>query len=238
MSTERLQKILSRTGIGSRRKCDNLIAAGRVTVNGEIARLGQKVDPTVDKIQVDGNPIETQKSMMYIALYKPRGILSSVNSPDPRQSVKDIVGFTGHIYPVGRLDLESEGLILLTNDGELTNKLTHPRYKHEKEYRILVSRRPDNKQLTAWRRGVVLEDGYRTAPAKISVEETAGKGTWLKVILREGKKRQIREMGALTGLPVKRIIRTRIGTLQLGKLKSGQWRHLSSNEIAALKRLK
>lgn len=238
MPSERLQKILSQAGLGSRRKCDDLIAEGRVTVNGKIARPGQKADPRVDKIQVDGKPIGPAKSLIYIAFYKPRGVLSVVNSPDPRKSIQDIVGFSDHMYPVGRLDMDSEGLILLTNDGEMANKLTHPRYSHEKEYQVLVSRRPDNKQLAAWRRGIVLEDGYRTAPANVSIEDSIYKGVWLKVILREGKKRQIREMGRLTGLFVKRIIRTRIGALRLGKLKPGQWRHLNSTEISALKRTK
>jgi 23S rRNA pseudouridine2605 synthase len=124
---------------------------------------------------------------------------------------------------------------LLTNDGALTNRLTHPRYQHEKEYRVLVASRPDEKQLTAWRNGVVLEDGYRTQPAKVRVTGTQGKGAWMQVILMEGKKRQIREMGRLTGLPVVRIIRVRIGSLRLGNLKPKQWRHLTPGEVAALK---
>jgi 23S rRNA pseudouridine2605 synthase len=131
--------------------------------------------------------------------------------------------------------VDSEGLILLTNDGDLTNRLTHPRYGHEKEYKVLVARHPDQKQLAAWRTGVVLEDGYRTQPVKVSVAGTYGKGSWLKVILKEGRKRQIREMGKLTGLPVARIRRVRIGDLWLGKLKPGQWRHLTEAEVAALK---
>lgn len=137
--------------------------------------------------------------------------------------------------PVGRLDVDSEGLILLTNDGDLTNRLTHPSFMHEKEYKVLVARHPDDKQLAAWRTGVVLEDGYRTKPAKVRVSGMYGKGTWLYVILTEGKKRQIREMGRLTGLPVARIIRVRLDSLKLGKLKPGQWRHLTPQEIIALK---
>jgi 23S rRNA pseudouridine2605 synthase len=232
---ERLQKILSRSGLGSRRTCEELITKGRVTVNGQIAQLGQKADPGRDTIEVDNKPIEAAEPLTYIALYKPRGVISAVHSPDKRKTVRDLVDEPGHLYPVGRLDVDSEGLMLLTNDGDLANRLTHPRYKHEKEYKVLVARRPDEKQLAAWRNGVVLEDGHRTAPAKVWVTAPHGKGTWLRVILREGHKRQIREMGALTGLPVVRIIRTRISSLQLGKLKPRQWRHLKSEEVSELK---
>ena len=126
-------------------------------------------------------------------------------------------------------------MILLTNDGDLTNRLTHPKYGHEKEYRVLVAKRPDNEQLNAWRRGIVLEDGHKTAPAHVQYSRSHGKGAWLKVILREGRKRQIREMGSLTGLPIVRIIRVRIGSLHLGNLKPKQWRHLTTVEIKELK---
>ena len=141
----------------------------------------------------------------------------------------------GHLYPVGRLDFDSEGLILMTNDGELTNKLTHPRYGHEKEYRVLVARRPDEKQLAAWQRGVVLDDGDTTAPADVSFISSSGKGAWIRVVMGEGKKRQIREVGRLLGLPVVKIIRLRIGTLKLGSLKPRQWRHLTEREVLDLK---
>jgi 23S rRNA pseudouridine2605 synthase len=148
-----------------------------------------------------------------------------------------MIPLPGHLFSVGRLDYESEGLILLTNDGDLANLLTHPRYGHEKEYRVLVAHRPDEAQLQTWRRGVVLEDGYRTAPADVRLESSAtGKGVWLRVVLREGRKRQIREMGKLTGLPVQRIVRVRIGSLLLGNLKPGEWRHLNADEVRQLKR--
>jgi 23S rRNA pseudouridine2605 synthase len=132
--------------------------------------------------------------------------------------------------------MDSEGLVLLTNDGTLANQLTHPKYGHTKEYRVLVARQPDQQQLDAWRYGVVLEDGYRTSPAEVAVESTFGKGAWLRVVLHEGRKRQIREMGAQTGLPIVRIVRVRIGTLQLGSLKAKQWRYLTSAEVASLKK--
>lgn len=236
MPTERLQKILSRAGLGSRRGCEEIISAGRVTVNGQVAALGMKADPQRDRIEVDGRPIEKSQPLTYIALYKPRGVISTVKTPFPRQTVRDLVPLPGHLYPVGRLDIDSEGLILMTNDGDLTNRLTHPGYGHEKEYRVLVARRPDEDQLAIWRRGVVLEDGYRTAPAEVHFQSASGKGAWLRVIMREGRKRQIREVGKTIGLPVVKIIRVRIGTLQLGNLKPRQWRHLTSAEVAALKR--
>jgi len=236
MAEERVQKILARAGYGSRRASEELIAAGRVKVNGELAVLGAKADPQRDSITVDNQPIAREQPPAYIALNKPQGILSEVSPEEPRETVRDLVPVSGHLFIVGRLDLESEGLVLLTNDGDLANHLTHPRYGHEKEYRVLVGSRPDQKQMDAWRNGIVLEDGYRTAPAQIRVESISGKNAWLRVILREGRKRQIREMGRLTGLPVLRIQRIRIGALLLGDLKLGQWRELSRAEVAALKR--
>ena len=232
---ERLQKILARAGYGSRRSNEELIASGRVSVNGKIAVLGAKADPQRDRITVDGRPVKLEEQLLYVALYKPRGVISAVESPDPRQTVRDLVSLPGHLYPVGRLDADSEGLILLTNDGELTNRLTHPRYGHEKEYRVLVARQPDEAQLNAWRHGVVLDDEYRTQPAQVRLESLAGKGAWLRVILKEGRKRQIREMGLKTNLPVVRIIRVRIGSLLLGGLQPGQWRQLAEKEVAELK---
>lgn len=206
-------------------------------VNGQTASLGQKADPARDKILVDGKPLAAAERPVYIALNKPRNVLSTVEQEpgDNRRTVRELIPLEGHLYPVGRLDFESEGLILLTNDGELTNRLTHPRYGHQKEYRVLLARRPDDLQLATWRRGVVLEDGYKTAPAEVRFESTSGKGAWVRVVMGEGRKRQIREIGLLLGLPVVRIIRVRIGTLRLGNLKPRQWRHLTSDEVAGLK---
>jgi 23S rRNA pseudouridine2605 synthase len=232
---ERLQKILARSGYGSRRSCEEIVAAGRVRVNGQIAGLGDSADPGTDKIQVDGRLIQALEPSVYIALYKPRGVISAVSSPDPRPTVRSLVDVPEQIFPVGRLDVDSEGLILLTNDGDLANRLTHPRFGHEKEYRVLVARRPDEEQLNTWRRGVVLEDGYRTQPVQLTLETPAGKGIWLRVIMREGRKRQIRETGMLLGLPVVKIIRIRIGSLRLGNLRPRQWRILTPQEVLALK---
>ncbi|HLO14885.1 MAG TPA: pseudouridine synthase, partial [Anaerolineales bacterium] len=173
----------------------------------------------------------------YIALYKPRMVLSTVEGErgDDRKTVRDLVDSPQHVYPVGRLDFESEGLILMTNDGDLANKLTHPSFGHEKEYRVLLARRPEQEQLEAWRRGVVLEDGYKTAPADVRFETAQGKGAWVRVIMGEGKKRQIREICKQLGLPVVRIVRIRIGSLRLGNLKPRQWRYLTMQEIDELK---
>lgn len=231
---ERLQKILAQAGYGSRRACEEFIITGRVSVNGKAAVLGQKADPAVDTITLDGKALAKREALVYIALYKPRNVLSAAEGQDDRKTVRDLIPVEGHLYPVGRLDFDSEGLILMTNDGELTNKLTHPRYGHEKEYRVLLARRPDSEQLAAWRRGVVLTDGDRTQPAFVNFLSTSGKGAWIRVVMGEGKKRQIREVGKLLGLPVVRIIRTRIGTLKLGDLKPREWRHLTGDEVNAL----
>ncbi len=234
---ERLQKILAQAGYGSRRACEDFITAGRVRVNGQIASLGQKADPAVDKITVDGKPIAAAEALTYIALYKPRMILSTVEGErgDERQTVRDLVDIPQHVYPVGRLDFESEGLVLMTNDGDLTNKLTHPKFGHQKEYRVLLARRPDQEQLEAWRRGVVLEDGYKTAPVDVRFESAQGKGAWVRVVMGEGRKRQIRETCKQLGLPVVRIVRVRVGSLRLGNLKPRQWRYLTREEVDELK---
>lgn len=234
---ERLQKILAGAGIGSRRACEELIKTGRVRVNKDVAVIGQKADPAKDKITVDGRAVKSPEQKIYIALHKPKFYLSTVEREpgDTRPIVCDLVPLTERLYPVGRLDFESEGLILMTNDGDLAQKLQHPRYEHEKEYRVLVARHPDREQLSAWRHGVVLEDGYKTRAADVRTESESGKGMWLRVTLKEGHKRQIREMGAKTGLPVVKIIRVRIGSLHLGLLKPREWRHLSLQEVSALK---
>lgn len=235
MPEERLQKILARAGFGSRRACEVLIQAGRVAINRQTAILGSKADVMSDLITVDGVGIPKPETFAYIALNKPRGVLSTVSTPDMRATLLDLVNVKERVFPVGRLDVDSEGLILLTNDGELANRLTHPRYGHEKEYQVLVASHPDEDQLKAWRVGVVLEDGYKTAPAQVIPMHASGKGMWLRVILKEGRKRQIRETGNRIGLPVVKIIRVRIGSLYLGSLKPRDWRYLTPEEVTALK---
>ena len=235
---ERLQKILSRCGFGSRRACEELITMGRVSVNGETAELGSKADPGKDTIRVDGSVLQyTEPEKVYIMLNKPRFVLSDRDSSDPRRSVFSIVENSDGLFVVGRLDFESEGLILLTNDGELANKLSHPRYGKEKEYQVLVAKRPDDKQLKAWRHGVILEDGEKTGPAHVQVSSLSGKGAWLRVVMTEGRKRQIREIGKTIGLPIVRLIRVRIGTLELGDLKSGEYKQLNENQVKSLRAL-
>src|SRR5829696_5728932 len=235
---ERLQKILAQAGYGSRRACEDFITAGRVRVNGKIAELGQKADPAVDKITVDTKPIAAAEKLIYIALHKPRNVLSTVERErgDTRQTVRELVDAPGHLYPVGRLDFESEGLVLMTNDGELTNRLTHPKFGHTKEYKVLVAKRPDRDQLEAWKHGVVLEDGFKTAPAQVRFESAQGKGAWVRVVMAEGRKREIREICKQLGLPVVRIVRIRIGALRLGNLKPRQWRYLTTQEIEDLRK--
>lgn len=238
MTEERIQKILARAGYGSRRNCEELILTGRVKVNGQKPELGQKADASKDKITVDGKSLPEEIELRYIAYHKPRFVLCDKTQPgDDRRSVFNLVDGAEDLAVIGRLDYESEGLVILTNDGELLNRLTHPRYQHEKEYKVLIASRPDVKQLEVWRRGVVLEDGHRTSPASVTVESNAGKGTWLRVILKEGHKRQIRETAKLTGLFVVKLIRTRIATQKLGNLKSGEWRALNQEEVENLKNL-
>jgi len=235
MSEERIQKILSQAGFGSRRGCEKFIMDGRVTVNGELVSIGAKADPAKDDIRLDGMTIGKPEKKVYIVVHKPRKMLSLDTPDDPRPSIFDLVKDRRHLYPVGRLDFDSEGLVMLTNDGELANRLTHPRYEHDKEYEVRVTRRPDDEQLAIWRRGVVLEDGYRTLPAEVEIINFTKKGAWLRVTLREGKKRQIRRIGFRIGLPVQQIRRVRIGPIELGKLQPGNFRYLKPNEIQTLK---
>jgi 23S rRNA pseudouridine2605 synthase len=236
MSEERLQKILARAGYGSRRSCEELIISGRVLVNGRKAEIGQKADSQIDRIELDHSVISQPKPFTYLTFNKPRFVLCDKVLGDTRRTVFDMVPGGQDLDIVGRLDFESEGLVILTNDGEMVNKLTHPRYEHEKEYKVLLASRPDEKQISAWRRGIVLEDGHKTSAVEIKIETTLGKGAWMRVIMKEGHKRQIRETAKTLGLFVIRIVRIRIGTLVLGPLKSGEWRELTDSEVDSLKK--
>jgi pseudouridine synthase len=231
---ERLQKILSRSGFGSRRTCEKLISSGSVLVNGNRAVLGQKANLHQDVILVNGSMIRPQENK-YIKLYKPKGILSSTTDEleRGRPTVRDMAEIPGHLYPVGRLDKQSEGLMLLTNDGELTHHLTHPSFGHKKVYSVRLEGLLPDEQLDRWREGVYL-DARKTAPARIDVVYKKNNETKLTVTLREGKKRQIRRIAASFGYPVKQLIRLQIGSLTLGDLRPGDWKHLSSSEIQAL----
>lgn len=234
---ERLQKILARAGLGSRRACEDLIRQKRVRVNGRVAQLGQKADPHRHQITVDGEPVAVKTGHTYIAVHKPAGVLShKARKRDRRPTIRELVPVRGRLFPVGRLDKPSEGLMLLTDDGGLTQRLTHPRYGHEKEYRVLVQGHPAPQTLDMWRRGVFLA-GRNTAPAQVSVAERESGHTWLRVTLHEGRKRQIRRVAAMLGHPVERLIRVRIGPVRLGDLEAGQWRRLTDNEVARLRKL-
>jgi 23S rRNA pseudouridine2605 synthase len=240
---ERLQKVLARAGVASRRAAEELIVAGRVSVNGRIiTELGTRVVPGQDVIAVDGERLPiVAEALVYVMLNKPRGVLSAVEDARGRRTVTDLVNIEARLFPVGRLDLDSEGLVLLTNDGELAHQMTHPRYGHEKEYEILVEGHPSDPTLIKWRRGSVLLDGVPAAPCRVErlrIERGAcqGKdGTWLRVIVHEGRKRQIRRVAAALGHPVYRLVRTRIGPLKLGRLRVGAWRHLTQTEVNALR---
>jgi cytidylate kinase len=236
---ERLQKVLAHAGVASRRRAEELILAGRVQVNGQVVtELGMKVDAERDAIAVDGGAIRPPAARTYILLHKPRGVLSTTDDPRGRPTILDLVETRARVYPVGRLDKDSEGLILLTDDGALAHQLTHPRYEHEREYRVLVRGRPDSVALRRLREGVELEDGM-TWPAVVRPEVAeAGGGeenaTWLRMVIHEGRKRQVRRMCQAVGHPVQRLIRVRMGSLELGELPSGVWRYLVDEEIRAL----
>jgi pseudouridine synthase len=235
---ERLQKVLAHAGVASRRKAEDLIRQGRVSVNGQVVtRLGSKVDPVRDEIRVDGQRVQVAASKMYLMLNKPRGVLSTMEDDRGRRALDALIQVPVRMYPVGRLDADSEGLILLTDDGELANLLTHPRYQHEKEYRVLVNGHPSERTLAAWQRGVML-DGQNTAPAKVDIIRREKDSSLLRIVMHEGRKRQIRRVAMLLGHPVRELKRVRLGPLRLGTLAVGQWRYLTGKEMGELEALK
>ena len=237
MPLERLQKVLAHAGVASRRASEALIEQGRVTVNGKtVTELGTKVDPRRDEITVDGQTLPKQaETPVYIILNKPAGVLSAASDERGRKTVVDLVDVAERVYPVGRLDLPSEGLILLTNDGDLAEKLAHPRYHLEKEYHVLVSGKPSTQTLARWRGGKVEIEGKPANPAIVERLSPEGDNFWLRIILTEGRKRQIREVAKALGHPVKRLERVRIGPLKLRRLKPGKWRRLNPGEVQRLK---
>ncbi len=209
-----------------------------MAVNGRVVtELGTKVDPTRDQVRVDGQPVRLAQQHVYIVLNKPRGVLSTMQDSRGRRALADLVPVPARLYPVGRLDATSEGLILLTDDGELANILTHPRYGHDKEYRVLVNGRPSDETLETWRHGLILE-GKKTAPARVEVLGARKDTTLLRVVMREGRKRQLRRVAETLGHPVLELTRTRLGPLDLGMLDAGQWRYLTPKEIKSLVALK
>lgn len=234
---ERLQKYLARCGVASRRASERIIVDGRVRVNDEVTmQLGVTVDPLLDRVEVDGRAVRPPQTLTHIALHKPAGVVSTASDPQGRKTVLDLVDVPTRLYPVGRLDFDSEGLIVLTDDGDLALELTHPRHSVEKEYRALVSGAVPDATLRALGAGVEL-DGRRTARTTFERLTSTPDGTWVRVVLREGRNRQIRRMFAQAGLDVLRLVRVRIGALHLGDLAPGTWRFLSDAEIASLRAL-
>jgi pseudouridine synthase len=245
MTEERLHKVLAAAGVASRRRAERMILEGRVSVNGRVVRsLGNKVEPTRDRIVVDGKVIRLPETHRYLLVNKPAGVLTTVSDPHNRPTVIDLVkhyvtdadGNRQRLYPIGRLDLESEGLLLLTNDGQLANRVTHPSTGLEKEYRVRVRGALTDEKLERLRTGIVL-DGKPTAPAVVEVERREGPDTaLLRFVIHEGRKRQVRRMCEAVDLRVLRLIRVRIGPIELGALRPGQCRDLSEREVALLRR--
>ena len=237
---ERLQKILSQWGVASRRQAEQMILAGRVRLNGAVVQLGQTADPEVDAIEVDGALIqpENRPERLYLLLHKPMGVVSTCHDPQGRPTVLDLLPPSLRsqlgIHPVGRLDAASTGALLLTNDGEMTLSLTHPRHSITKTYHVWVKGQPTEATLNHWRQGVNLE-GRQTRPATIAVLRVDSGKTLLEIGLQEGRNRQIRKIAALLGCPVVHLHRVAIGKIQLGDLASGQYRSLTPVEVAFLK---
>ena len=237
----RLHKALAHAGVASRRASERLIRAGRVRVNGQVVTaMGVQVDPERDVIVVDGRRVHIAQARRYLKLHKPAGYLSVLHDDRGRRALSELVPDAQGLHPVGRLDLDSEGLLLLTDDGALTQRLTHPRYGHAKEYLVLVRGVPKGGALRALRHGVQLGDG-KTAPARVErLEETpwgqAPRGqSWLRVMIREGRKRQVRRMCDVVGHSVQRLVRVRVGPIELGDLPVGAWRPLTRAELRRLR---
>jgi pseudouridine synthase len=236
MAEERLQRALARAGYGSRRTCEELIVAGRVRVNGVLATLGDKVEATSDVVTLGGATVNLDPNVRYLAFHKPVGVVTTMRDPHHASDLRRYLPTDGpRVFPVGRLDRDSEGLLLLTNDGDLANKLMHPRYGIEKEYLVEVSGRPIAKHLGAIRRGVELEDGLARPVSARIVDARPDRGQ-LRLVMAEGKKREIRRLLAAVGLPVTRLIRMRVGPVRLGTLAPGAHRELTADEVLALSR--
>jgi 23S rRNA pseudouridine2605 synthase len=226
---ERLQKVLARSGFGSRRACEELIATGRVQVNGDVAILGRRVDTEGDRVEVDGIPVSIGQGLVYYLLNKPAGVVTTAADPQGRPTVVDLVPLEPRVFPVGRLDAATEGLLLLTNDGGLAHRLTHPSYGVEKEYLAEVEGSPAPGTIRRLREGVDLDDGM-TAPAQVSAVAPNA----LRIVIHEGRNRQVRRMCATVGHPVVRLVRTRIGPIVERQLRPGEWRPLTLAEVRGL----
>jgi 23S rRNA pseudouridine2605 synthase len=232
----RVQKFLSRAGHCSRREGEALMKQGRVDVNGEVCReMGSKVVPGEDVVEVDGRRVVLPDEFTHVFVNKPVGHVTTLDDPRGRPTVEDLLpDEMPRLWPVGRLDQDSSGLLLMTNDGELTHRLTHPSFEARKRYRVELAEEPDDSVLGNWRRGIELEDGYVTVPAEVKVVDRSGSGAVLEVTLTEGKNRQIRRMAEATGNEVESLERIGVGPLEIGGLEAGEWRELSDEEVGEL----
>jgi len=233
MPVERLQRSLARAGFGSRRACEELIAAGRVEINGRVATLGDRLDPAMDQVRVDGSKVNVNPELRTFALHKPRGVTTTMRDPHAERDLSGFLPKGVHVFPVGRLDRDTEGLLLLTNDGSLAHRLTHPRYAIEKEYLAEVDRPPSHRQLARLRRGVELDDGTARAVDARSAGGAAGRGG-VRLVMVEGRKREVRRMLDAVELPVRRLVRVRVGPIRLGKLRAGDVGELEPEDVRAL----
>jgi pseudouridine synthase len=235
---ERLQKVMAHAGIASRRRCEELITQGRVKVNGKVVtELGSKVDPLEDEVEFDGHPIPKQNRNVYLLLYKPTQVISSVHDPKGRTTVVDFIPEDfGRVYPVGRLDWDSEGAILMTNDGKLTELLTHPRHEVPKVYAVKLKGiwKNDDSRIHKLRHGITLDDGHKTLPAEIIKDDTTKKHTWFIMAIKEGKNRQIRRMFSEVGIDVLKLKRLAYGPVLLGDMRPAEYRRLTEKEIDEL----
>lgn len=230
---ERLQKVMAAAGVGSRRSCEQLIAEGRVTVDGEVAELGDKVDPDVADVRVDGERININPQLVYLMLNKPRGYVTTADDPQGRPTVFELVNVTQRLFTVGRLDMDSEGLLILTNDGLLAHQLMHPSYEVERTYVVQVAGKPSRRQLAELTDGVELEDGPAAAASVRMLGDAKGRSL-LEVTMTEGRKREVRRLLDTVGFPVERLARVAYGGVELGDLGQGKWRPLTQKEIGTL----
>ena len=237
MPVERLQRLLARAGYGSRRSAEGLIVEGRVTLNGIVATLGDRADPAKDEVRVDGLELNLDTNVKYYAFHKPAGVVTTMSDPQGRRDIRAFVPQDApRVFPVGRLDRDTEGLLLLTNDGDLANALMHPRFGVEKEYLAEVEGMPTPKHMGRLRRGVELEDGHARAKSARVAGRSGDRGA-VRLVMTEGRKREVRRLLTAVGLPVTRLVRVRVGAIRLGGLPPGELRELTHDEVIALRQV-
>jgi len=226
----RIHKYLAHAGVASRRHAEEMVAAGKVTVNGRVATVGKIIESDTDVVAVEGKKVAIDKILVYYLLNKPRGVISAVTDPDGRRTVVSLVPGGHRLYPVGRLDYDSEGLMLLTNDGDLAYQITHPKFEINKTYHVLIKGVMNEKSIGYLESGVTIE-GHKTAPAIVTIAEAQPNNTWIDITIHEGRNRQIRKMCEAVGYPVMRLIRTKLGPWELGDLGSGKYRTLKPEDV-------